>query len=131
MRLNNNMHADRYSDTTEMRLWQSVLQQAFADAVWPVCGYEKERAILTAQAREWLTKPSESFDLVCSICNLAPDKVRVVAARIIAEAIANPRTPKRGPGRGRPGGGSGLPTHEGDRLGCIARDTAELEFSKC
>ena len=92
--MNEDMRADGYATTPEVRLWQSVLARALEDSVWPEGVSPTERARLMADARKWLTRPSESFDLVCSICSLQPDKVRAIAADIIAEANANPRKPR-------------------------------------
>lgn len=70
-------------------LWRAVLLNTIEEAVHGgVAGISdaKERLQLIVKAREYLTKSSRDFGIVCTLAGLDPEAVRDRAIRLIAEA---------------------------------------------
>ncbi|MER2263886.1 hypothetical protein [Methylobacterium oxalidis] len=66
----------------ELHLWRAVVQQALADATTHTYSHRRARA----EARRWLTTPSEDFNDVCLLAGLEPSQVRDHAKKLILEA---------------------------------------------
>ena len=70
-------------------LWRAVLALTIAEASGRVISGEtpRNRARITAEARDYLTLPNENFNIVCSLAGLDPDAVRGGLKRQLPEAL--------------------------------------------
>lgn len=70
----------------ENALWRAVIAQAISDATTThISGESRQQMrLVNAQARRWLTKPSQDFTTVCAMAGVEPDTVRAFARQQIA-----------------------------------------------